>query len=233
MKQEEQRPPLEDLLHDLRTPLSVVKGSMRTVLRHWDALDDDKRRELLTRALDGADTLAASISTWAEAAKNGEASVSATVQDAEVSSSAGAPGGANRGGDAGGMARPRLRAIATERSSDRFTARVVLDDRGEPASGETTTSAGRRSEERSIARATLDALARRLDLGVEVDDVDVVEAGGERVALIALSSGRQSLLGSAMVTSDDHEAVSKATLDALNRVVGKPRSASHDRSSRS
>ena len=199
---------------------------MRTVLRHWDSLDDDKRRDLLTRALDGADTLASSISTWEEATTDARVVLSEPVEVAET------PEDGDRGPDLGSPGRVRLSTIATERSSEGFTARVVLDDGRASASGETRTSAGRRSEDRSIVRATLEALTRRLGEGVEVDDVDVVQAGEERVALVALTSGRQVLLGSALVTSDDHEAMSRATLDALNRVAAKPGSEGHSKNRR-
>lgn len=36
--------------HELRSPLTGVKGYLATVLAHWDRLDDDRRRALLTTA---------------------------------------------------------------------------------------------------------------------------------------------------------------------------------------
>jgi signal transduction histidine kinase len=35
--------------HDLRTPLTVMRGFADTLLRHWDALSDERRRELVVR----------------------------------------------------------------------------------------------------------------------------------------------------------------------------------------
>lgn len=37
--------------HELRTPLTVLRGFADTLLRHWDALSDDQRRELVERML--------------------------------------------------------------------------------------------------------------------------------------------------------------------------------------
>lgn len=51
----------ERLLHDLRTPLSVIKGSIDVLRRHWNDLDQDRRTELLDRALINVEDLATAI----------------------------------------------------------------------------------------------------------------------------------------------------------------------------
>lgn len=51
----------ERLMHDLRTPLSVIKGSVDVLRRHWNDLDQDRRTELLERALINVEDLAATI----------------------------------------------------------------------------------------------------------------------------------------------------------------------------
>jgi signal transduction histidine kinase len=51
----------ERVLHDLRTPLSVIKGSVDVLRRHWNDLDQDRRTELLERALVNVEDLAATI----------------------------------------------------------------------------------------------------------------------------------------------------------------------------
>ncbi|MGB2757579.1 MAG: ATP-binding protein [Acidimicrobiia bacterium] len=43
--------------HELRSPLTSVKGWISTVRRHWDRFDDDRRLELLARAESNADEL--------------------------------------------------------------------------------------------------------------------------------------------------------------------------------
>ncbi len=36
--------------HELRTPLTAINGFIATLLLHWDSIDDDAKRDLLTRA---------------------------------------------------------------------------------------------------------------------------------------------------------------------------------------
>ena len=43
--------------HELRTPLTAVNGFVDTVLVHWDAIPEDRQRELLDRASSNADEL--------------------------------------------------------------------------------------------------------------------------------------------------------------------------------
>lgn len=44
--------------HYLRTPLTVVKATLDLVLRRWDDLADDERRDYVRRAADAADRAA-------------------------------------------------------------------------------------------------------------------------------------------------------------------------------
>jgi signal transduction histidine kinase len=51
----------ERLLHELRTPLSVIKGSIEVLRRHDEDLDRERRGVLLERALSNVEELAAVI----------------------------------------------------------------------------------------------------------------------------------------------------------------------------
>jgi hypothetical protein len=51
----------ERLLHELRTPLSVIKGSIEVLRRHGNELDFDRQKALLERALANVDELASVI----------------------------------------------------------------------------------------------------------------------------------------------------------------------------
>lgn len=42
---------------EFQTPLTTAKGSLETVLRHWTSLDEERRRELVVRALRGCEDL--------------------------------------------------------------------------------------------------------------------------------------------------------------------------------
>jgi hypothetical protein len=47
-----------DNLHDLREGLALAKGWLELVFRHWDEIDDDRRREMIAGALFGANRVA-------------------------------------------------------------------------------------------------------------------------------------------------------------------------------
>lgn len=83
-------------------------------------------------------------------------------------------------------------------------------------------NAGRR---RAVARATLQAIRPLLGEGrvVEVENVDVAEVHGHEVALCFVhfhtSAGELTNCGSALVRKDESDAVARAVLDAVNRVI--------------
>jgi hypothetical protein len=47
-----------DNLHDLREGLALAKGWLELVFRHWDEVDDERRREMIAGALFGANRVA-------------------------------------------------------------------------------------------------------------------------------------------------------------------------------
>lgn len=47
-----------DNLHDLREGLALAKGWLELVFRHWDEIDDERRREMVAGALFGANRVA-------------------------------------------------------------------------------------------------------------------------------------------------------------------------------
>jgi K+-sensing histidine kinase KdpD len=52
---------LDEVSNDLRSPLTVVKGCVETVLANWDELDRSERDELLGAALNSAEELVVSV----------------------------------------------------------------------------------------------------------------------------------------------------------------------------
>ena len=48
---------IEHILHEIRTPLSIISGNVHIVHKHWDRLDGAKRDGLLRSALDHTQTL--------------------------------------------------------------------------------------------------------------------------------------------------------------------------------
>ena len=45
-------------LHDLREGLALTKGWLELVFRHWNEIDDERRREMIAGALFGANRVA-------------------------------------------------------------------------------------------------------------------------------------------------------------------------------
>jgi hypothetical protein len=48
----------EDTLHDIREGLALAKGWLELVFRHWDEIEDPRRREMVAGALFGANRVA-------------------------------------------------------------------------------------------------------------------------------------------------------------------------------
>ena len=48
----------QQTVHDLREGLALAKGWMELVFRHWDEIDDPRKREMIAGALFGANRVA-------------------------------------------------------------------------------------------------------------------------------------------------------------------------------
>jgi hypothetical protein len=129
-------------------------------------------------------------------------------------------------GPAAANGRPRRRklsSLATKRSGDRFTSQVILELEGDLLIGEDDSPAGRRFEHRSVAEAVLDAVRQLVDGPLELGSADFVQMGTCRIGAVAVGRSDDLLLGSAEVTLDEHDAIARATLDAVNRLLPKPK----------
>ncbi|MDQ4125839.1 MAG: hypothetical protein M3134_09595 [Actinomycetota bacterium] len=123
---------------------------------------------------------------------------------------------------ANGNGRPKRRKLAslsTKRAGDRFTSQVILELDGDLLIGEDDSPAGRRFEHRSVAGAVLDAAGRLSSVPLELTSADFVEMGDCRIAAVVVERPDELLLGSAVVTFDEHDAIARATLDAVNRLL--------------
>lgn len=121
---------------------------------------------------------------------------------------------------AGHSRRRKLSSLAVARSDEGFTAKVTLDLDGDALMGEIEAPAGRRFELRSVGLAVLEALGKLLDYEVQLESVNLLQVGEARLAIVQLNTETNSLVGSALVRYDEHDAIARATLDALNRLVG-------------
>lgn len=122
----------------------------------------------------------------------------------------------------GAPPRRRLTSVATRRSADEFMVRVTLELYGDVLVGEAGAPCGPRHEHRTVVRSVLNGLRSLLDASYDVDAVSMVELGDVRLAVVSLLAGADMLVGSAVVRVDDHDAIARATLDALNRTMTLP-----------
>jgi hypothetical protein len=183
----------EQALHDLRTPLSVIKGSIEALRGHWDQLEAGRRAELLNRALINVDELAAAI-------------------DDVVRRAARTPAGSDPG-------RVRIAGIEVTRRGGRFAVAVSLRRDGRTLSGRAESAGGRAGEWRAVAEALLRATGERAEEPAALEAAEVIEIGSDRVAAVRLIRGSRALVGAALVDADDHDAIANATLHALRRAL--------------
>jgi hypothetical protein len=132
--------------------------------------------------------------------------------------------------DLDGPSRRKLMSLTTERYGDRFVARVALELKGDVLLGESESPIGRYSELRATARATLNGLEGLLASPVDLDQVMVIDVGENRFAMVTLSCKEGALSGSAPVRRDEHDAVARATLNGLNRLISDVREGGANRS---
>jgi hypothetical protein len=117
-------------------------------------------------------------------------------------------------------ARRRLASLMTERSPSAFKTRVTLEMPGDVLVGESESHPGELFENRSIANAIIIGLRDLLAFPVEVEAVNLIRQAEGTLALVFLHRGHDRLVGSALVQKDEHDAIARATLDALNRFLG-------------
>jgi hypothetical protein len=198
MATQRQQSRLEDIIHDVRTPLATAKGSLETVLKHWHRLEESKRLELVSRALLVTNQL--EFATERAAAQ------------------------IERNTRTGGPRRPELIDLTIEEPDDAPSAQVTLTMSGEALSGSAASKQGSRRDPTVASRATLQALEPLLeDASFRLDEAGVLQIGEAPFAVVRIRRDDDLLVGSALIESDLHVSMARATLDALNRVVTRPR----------
>lgn len=120
-----------------------------------------------------------------------------------------------------GEHRRKISSLSTERTVDRFRTKVMLELAGDVLVGEADSPSGGDFERRSTVNATLEGLREILGFPVEIDSVRILDHPERRVAMVTLTRGADILSGTAAVDGDEHLALARATLDALNRFVTK------------
>jgi hypothetical protein len=119
-------------------------------------------------------------------------------------------------------ARPVVSSITMRTTGDTAETSIHVTLAGHTFEGSATGAASTAARPRLAARATLEALRELLGTPAEVEHAAVVQVGGRSVAVCLLTlsvpkAGEQLVTGSALVRSDDIDAVARSVLDALNR----------------
>ena len=117
------------------------------------------------------------------------------------------------------LPRRKLSSLSTKRYGERFTAQVTLELDGDALVGEVDVPVGRRFEYRSVARAILNSVRCLIPYALQLEHVEVLAFGAERLAVVSISTRDDILVGSALVRGDELDALARATLDAINRVL--------------
>jgi len=118
--------------------------------------------------------------------------------------------------------RPVISAIMVRTAGAEAEATVSLAAGGKIYEGRVVGSGAPTHRARLVAQATLVALGELLDTTAEVEDAFVHDTGSRLVALTVLSVtvprlGPQAVSGSAIVRTDEADAVARSVLDAVNR----------------
>lgn len=128
--------------------------------------------------------------------------------------------GSEQGGGSAAPGRRVLSSIATERGADGFTVKVALSMNGDTLMGEVKAPPTTLDAE-VVARAVLKALSPLVDGPLELEAAEEVVMGAARMGVVTVRHGDMHLTGSALLTTDAHDMIARATLQALNRRAGE------------
>ena len=126
--------------------------------------------------------------------------------------------------ESAGVPRAAIVRLVSETASFTTEVRIAVAVNGHERSG--SSRGPSTSGLRLVAGAAVDAVAEMLRASaVEVTSAELLAIGVVQVAVVvvrlATSRGEQTLTGSAVVRKDANDAVARATLDALNRVIDR------------
>ena len=115
--------------------------------------------------------------------------------------------------------RRRLTALTTRRDADSFSAQVGLSMGADVLMGEAGAPRGTPRELRAVAQAVVVGVKELLAEDIVATAAEILTVGDSRLAVVIVTTLERELMGSALVRLDDHDAIARATLHALNRLV--------------
>ncbi|MFL6241226.1 MAG: hypothetical protein ACJ735_17220 [Actinomycetes bacterium] len=118
--------------------------------------------------------------------------------------------------------RPVVSSITVRTTGDAAETTIAVTLAGTTFEGTAAGSSSVSARPRLVAQATLEALRELLGTPAELDHAAVVQVGGRSVAVCVLTlavprQGEQLMTGSALIRSDEVDALARCVLDALNR----------------
>lgn len=111
--------------------------------------------------------------------------------------------------------RPRLTQALAEPGDGSHVVHIGLEHNHGTLMGESENA----SESNAVVAATLEAVKPLLDFDVGLVEIDFLQVGEDRVAVVVLDRQSDWLVGSALVRTDVHDSLARATLDAVNRFL--------------
>ena len=117
----------------------------------------------------------------------------------------------------GGSARRKLTSLSFERSPEAFSVRAALELSGDVLMGESASPQGKMFERRAISEAIVKGTHELIDFPIAVQRVYIISDVESEIAVVVLARRDEILVGSAVVRNGEHDAIARATLDALNR----------------
>jgi hypothetical protein len=116
-----------------------------------------------------------------------------------------------------GSSRRKLTSLSLDRTTDTFSVRAALELSGDVLMGESASPQGKLFERKTIAEAIVKGSAELVGFPLEVQRVYVLSDVDNEIAIVVLARDIEIIVGSAVVRHDEHDAIARATLDALNR----------------
>ncbi len=116
-----------------------------------------------------------------------------------------------------GSARRKLSSLWLDRTADTFSVRATLELSGDVLLGESVSPQGKLFERKTTAEAVLKGSEELIGFPLKVQRVYVLSDIENQIAVVVLARDTEIIVGSAVVRYDEHDAIARATLDALNR----------------
>lgn len=191
----------ERRVQEIRSEIAAVKASLLMTLREWKSLGDERLRGLVGRASDSLGTMDMMAGRLVKEAREGRTDI-VTSREAGREVVQGAP-------------RARLTVALAEQSDASHLAHIALHHQDSVLLGESEDA----SAENAVVAATLQAVRPLLDFEVRPLEIDFLQVGDLRIAVVVLDRSTDWLIGSALVRRDVSDSLARATLDAVNRFL--------------